>query len=54
MPVPVKKIFEGFLPYMDMAAILVMLPASYQQISISICLKAYIQNLVKNADVVSE
>ena len=23
-PVPVKKIFEGFLPYMDMSAILVM------------------------------
>ena len=26
--VPVKKIFEGFLPNMDMAAILVMCPAS--------------------------
>ena len=24
LPVPVKKIFEGFLPYMGMAAILVM------------------------------
>ena len=52
--VPVKKIFEGFLPYMGMAAILVMRPASYQQIFISMYLKAYTQSLVKNALVVSE
>ena len=41
-PVPEKKIFEGFLPYMGMAAILVMWPASYQQIFIFLYLKAYI------------
>ena len=46
-PVLVKKIFEGFLPYMDMAAVLVMGSASYQQIFISMYLKAYIQTLVK-------
>ena len=37
-----EKIFEGFLPYMGMVAILVMY------------LKAYIQNLIKNGPVVSE
>ena len=54
LPVPEKKIFEGILPYMGMAAILVMCPASYQQIFISMYLKVYIQNLVKNGSVVSE
>ena len=49
-----EKIFEGFLPYMGMAAILVMLPASCHQIFISLYLKAFIQNLVQNAPVVSE
>ena len=49
-----KKIIEGFLPYMGMAAILVMWPASYQQIFIPMYLKAYKQNLVKNSPVVSE
>ena len=53
-PVPVKKIFEWYLPYLGMAAILVMWPTSYQQIFIYMCLKAYIQNLVKNGSVVSE
>ena len=48
-PVTVKKIFEGFLPYLGMAAILVMCPASYQQSFISMYLKAYRQNLVKMA-----
>ena len=52
--VPVKKNFDGFVPYMGIAAILVMWPASYQQIFISMYLEAYIQNLVKNALVVSE
>ena len=33
--VPEKKIFEGFLPYMNMAAILVIQPASYYKIVIS-------------------
>ena len=41
-PVPEKKIFEGFLPYMGMAAVLVMWPASCQEIFISLYLKAYI------------
>ena len=53
-PVLEKKIFEGFLPYMGMAAILVMGPASCQQIFISLYLKAFIQNLVQNGPVVSE
>ena len=52
--VPEKKIFEGFLPYMRMVAILVMCPASYLNIFISMYLKVYIQNLVKNGQVVSE
>ena len=53
-PVPEKKIFERFLPYMGVAAILVMLPASCHQILISLYLKAFIQNLVQNGIVVSE
>ena len=36
--------FEGFLPYMDVAAIMVMWPASCHQIFISLYLKACIQN----------
>ena len=54
LPVLEKKIFEGFLPYMGMAAILVMGPASCHQIFISLYLKAIIQNLVQNGPVVSE
>ena len=53
-PVPVKKIFEGVSPYMSMAAILIMWPASYQQIFISMYLKAYIQNMVIKGLAVSE
>ena len=53
-PVPKKKIFEGFLPYMGVAAILVMLPASCHQIFIALYLKAFIQNLVQIGTVVSE
>ena len=53
-PVPEKKIFEGFLPYMGVVAILVMSPASCHQIFISMCLKVFIQNLVKIGTVVSE
>ena len=40
-PFPEKKIFEGFLPYMGMVAILVMLPASYQQNLISMFLSLH-------------
>ena len=54
LPVLEKKIFEGFLPYMGMAAILVMRPASCLQIFISLYLKAFIQNLVQNGKVVRE
>ena len=53
-PVLEKKIFEGFLPYMGMAAILVMGPASCHQIFISLYLKAFIQNLVQNGPVISK
>ena len=53
-PVPEKKIFEGFLPYMGMAAILVMRPASCHQIFISLYMKAFIQNLVQIGTVAFE
>ena len=49
-----KKIFKVFLPYMGMAAILVMWPASCHQIFISLYLKAFIKNLVQIGTVVSE
>ena len=49
-----EKIFEGFLPYMGVAAILVMWPASCHQIFISLNLKAFIKNLVQINTVVSE
>ena len=52
-PVP-EKIFEGFLPYMGMAANFVMWPASCHQIFISLYLKAFIKNLVQIGTVVSE
>ena len=54
LPVPEKKIFKGFLPYIGMAAILVMLPASCHQIFISLYLKAFIQSLLQINTVVSE
>ena len=53
-PVPEKKIVKGFLPYVGMAAILVMGPASCHQIFISLYLKAFIQNLVQIGKVVNE
>ena len=53
-PVPEKEIFEGCLPYMGVAAILVMLPGSCHQIFIALYLEAFIQNLVQNGTVVSE
>ena len=54
LPVPEKKIFKGFLPYVGMVAILVMGPASCHQIFISLYLKAFIKNLVQIGKVVSE
>ena len=53
-PVLEKKISKGFLPYMGMAVILVMRPASYHQIFISLYRKAFIQSLVQIGTVVSE
>ena len=41
--------FKSFLPYLDMAAILVMLPASCHQIFISLYLKAFIKNWFRSA-----
>ena len=52
-PVP-EKIFEVFLPYMGVAVILVMRPASCYQIFISLYLKAFIKKLVQIGTVVSE
>ena len=49
-----KKIFEGFLLYMSVAAILVMCPASCHHIFIYLYLKAFIQNLVQIGTVFSE
>ena len=53
-PVPEKKIFEGFLPYMGVVAILVMRPSSCHQSFNSLYLKAFTQNLVQIGTVVSE
>ena len=54
LPVPEKKIFKGFLSYVDIAAILVTGPASYHQIFISLYLKAFIKKIVQIGKVVSE
>ena len=54
LPVPEKKIFKGFLPYVDMAAILVMGPASCHQIFISLYMKAFIKKIVQIGKEVSE
>ena len=51
LPVPEKKIFEGFY---HIRVILVICPASCHQIFISLYLKAFIQNLVQIVTVVSE
>ena len=53
-PVPEKKVFEGFLPYRGVAAILVMWPASCHQIFIFLYLKAFVQSLVQIDTVVLE
>ena len=52
-PVP-ENIFEGFLPYISVAATLVMRPASCHQNFISLYLKAFIKNLVQIGTAVSE
>ena len=49
-----KKIVKGFLPYMGMAAILVMGPASCHQIFNSLYLKAFIKELIQIGKIVSE
>ena len=53
-PVLEKKIFEGFLPYMGVVAILVMWPASCHPIFIHLYLNAFVHNLVQIGTVVSE
>ena len=53
-PPVLEKIFEGFLPYMGVAAILDMWPSSCHQIFISSYLKAYIKKLVHIGTEVSE
>ena len=47
MPVPEKKIFKGFLPYMSMAAILVMGPASCYQIFYFLVPKSFHKKMVQ-------
>ena len=49
-----ERTFDGFLPYMCLAVILVMSPASCHKFFISLYLKAFIQNLVWNGTVISE
>ena len=46
--------FQRFLPYTDLAASLVIGPASCHQIFISLYLKAFIQSLFQIGTVVSE
>ena len=53
-PVLEKKIFEGFLAYLGVAANLVMGQASCHQIFISFYLKAFIKVFVQIGTVVSE
>ena len=53
-PVTEKKIFKLFLPYVGMAAISVMGPASCHHIFISLYLKAFIKIFVQIGTVVSE
>ena len=53
-PVPRKKFIEVFLPYMGVAAILVMWPASLHQIFISWYLIAFIKYLVQIGTIVFE
>ena len=47
--VPERKIFKGFLPFVGTAAILVMGPASFHQIFISLYLKDFIKFLFRLA-----
>ena len=52
-PVPEKKIFEGFLPYMGVVAIDHVTSIMSSKFHFLV-LKAFIQNLVQNGTVVSE
>ena len=54
LPVLEKKIFEGFLPYIGMAANIGHVTRIMLTNFISLNLKAFIQNLVQNGPVVSE
>ena len=53
-PVPEKKIFEGFLPYMGVAAILVMWPRCHEQTFVPPTHRGSTQNLALIGQAVSE
>ena len=53
-PISENKIFEGFLPYLGIVAIIGHVISIILMNFISMYIKAYIQNLVKNGPVVSE
>ena len=53
-PISEKTIFEGFLQYLGMVAIIGHVTSIILMNFISMYIKAYIQNLVKNGPVVSE
>ena len=53
-PISEKKISEGFLPYFGMVAIIGHVTSIILMNFISMYIKAYIQNLVKNGPVVTE
>ena len=49
-----EEVFKGFSPYVGMAVVLVMGPASCHQIFISLYLKAFIKKMVQIGKLVSE
>ena len=53
-PVPEKKIFEGFLPYMGMAAILVVYPRLFIYTLVPTSYRCFILNLALISQAVSE
>ena len=53
-PVPEKKIFEGVLSYMDMAAILVMTPGLFTNTLVPPSYRCFISNLALIGQAVSE
>ena len=53
-PVPEKKIFEGVLPYVDMAVILVMTPGLFTKTLVPPSYRCFISNLALIGQAVSE